>query len=549
MPQVPRLGIGQVEQEIKPMQQTNLQFQSMQTGIGNVGNAVSDIVQKEVEKADAVQLTSAQKELNDFYNARMYGDDDAMVKQKGTNAFGFKQKFDDEFNRKKEEIYGRLNGNAKNAFEGIATRSKMSADDTLVKYISGEKMKYEDDTYRGYLTSEIDVASNNYGDLNKVNMSLQNIENKTAEYLTKIRGINPNDPQFGQAMTEAKSGLHSSVIDRMVLDDRDVDATSYLKTYANQMTQKDYQQAQKLVEANSLRGQSQRFVDSVMSKGVDEAGAYKMAQQEFENDPKLREAAEQRIDLMYRRKQNAENEYQKNLFMNAVNIFDQSGGDMTKIPDKLLKQMKPEYRTALDSYRDRNPMLDDTTKYYELEKMAANPATAKKFAERDLMLDLPKLSKEHFDKLLGYQNAIRGGASKGGGRGGADDELNGLYTKQQYVEQRFKDAGQGFGNSKETNEKLSRFKLAVDADVNEFQKANGRKITRPELEKIVNSKLKEQVIEKGFFSDKKKPEYLIMVDDIPEETKAEIETRLKFQGKPATDDNIVEQYKRILNSL
>lgn len=540
MPQVPRLGINQVDVSPGPRIQQSADaplaaFGGGQ-GLSEAANAMGSIIQKEIEKADDLQLTEAKTKLNDFFNRRMYKDEDALVNQRGKNAFEFDKKFNDDFNKFKAEIEGSLSGGARNKFNALAESSKLSADDTVAKYMSQEKTKYEDDTYKGYLMSEIDTAANNYGDMMKVELSKQNVLDKTREYLTKFKGIAENDPQFGLLMKDAESGLHISVIDKMIDDEKDIVAEEYLKANVNQMNEKDRSRAIKLVEESSIKGTAQRATDMYMSKGYSVDKAYEMAQAEFGNNPKKREAVEQRIDQMYMRKERAERQGQQDLFDYAVKQFNATG----EVPSKLIAAMKPETQLAFDSYKGRNPVLDDSSKYYELERMAADPKTRNKFMNYDLLKDVNRLSDSNFNKLVGLQRALLSG--KGGAGKDAEDELNGIYTKQQLIEQRFNIAGQ-------SKKDIKKFQQQVDDEVVKMQKDLGRKVNRQELNQIIDGKLKEQITDKGFFYDTKKPDYLITVDDIPSDTRDELESKMRFKNIPISDERLVKEYKRILNGL
>lgn len=544
MPVVPRLGVQQVDEQMGPqrMQSANAPIGAFGGGQGldRAANSLAGLVDEVDKQAAQTMATNAKTELNNLQNKLIYGEQDengnytfeGLVQKKGQNAFGFSQEIDKEFERKRAEIESKLSGRAREYFTRDAQQVKMSIDDTVSKYMAGETQRFYDETYKNYILSEKNVAANSYGDINKINQSLNNIESRMSEYLN-TQGIKPGTEAYNMKVLEVKSTVHADVIDRMLADGNGKTALGYLEANKNQMTQKDYEDAKKGVEIEVIRSSSQSLVDDFMRKGYDEERAYQEAEK---LNPKLREETEQRIALQYNRQKQAEYERSKNLFEYAVGKFDQSG-TFDAIPANILKSMKPEHRLALDAYRDRNPYLDDTKRYYELEREASDPATRNKFKNRDLLVELPKLNKEHFNKLLTQQKDLLGG---GEGAGKAAKELDGIFSDNQALANVYETAGK---NPK--GDDFAQYLKQANEMVMIEQKKKGAKLNNFELQQVGEKLLKEKIIKEGMFFDTKRYPYLIDYEDVPTEMADKIKVELTKRGIKPTEENVLRNYRQI----
>lgn len=544
MPVVPRLGVQQIDEQMGPqrLQSANAPIGAFGGGQGldRAANSLAGLVDEVDKQAAQTMATNAKTELNNLQNKLIYGEQDqsgnytfeGLVQKKGQNAFGFSQEIDKEFERKRAEIESKLSGRAREYFTRDAQQVKMSIDDTVSKYMAGETQRFYDETYKNYILSEKNVAANSYGDINKINQSLNNIESRMSEYLN-TQGIKPGTEAYAMKVLEVKSTVHADVIDRMLADGNGKTALGYLEANKNQMTQKDYEDAKKGVEIEVIRSTSQSLVDDFMRKGYDEERAFQEAEK---LNPKLREETEQRIALQYNRQKQAEYERSKNLFEYAVGKFDQSG-TFDAIPANILKSMKPEHRLALDAYRDRNPYLDDTKRYYELEREASDPATRNKFKNRDLLVELPKLNKEHFNKLLTQQKDLLGG---GEGAGKAAKELDGIFSDNQALANVYETAGK---NPK--GDDFAQYLKQANEIVMMEQKKKGAKLNNFELQQVGEKLLKEKIIKEGMFFDTKRYPYLIEYEDIPTEMADKIKVELTKRGIKPTEENVLRNYRQI----
>ena len=548
MPVVPRLGVQQVDEQMGPqrLQSANAPIGAFGGGQGldRAANSLAGLVDEVDKQAAQTMATNAKTELNNLQNKLIYGEQDengnytfeGLVQKKGQNAFGFSQEIDKEFERKRAEIESKLSGRAREYFTRDAQQVKMSIDDTVSKYMAGETQRFYDETYKNYILSEKNVAANSYGDINKINQSLNNIESRMSEYLN-TQGIKPGTEAYNMKVLEVKSTVHADVIDRMLADGNGKTALGYLEANKNQMTQKDYEDAKKGVEIEVIRSSSQSLVDDFMRKGYDEERAYQEAEK---LNPKLREETEQRIALQYNRQKQAEYERSKNLFEIASRQFNENG-DIDKVSANILKQMKPEHLTAFKSFIDSNPYRDTTKDYYRLMKLASNPDTRDSFKDHDLLKELPNLNKEHFNALLRIQNDLRGsGGTDNVGK--ANKELDGIFSDNQALENVYLTAGK---DPKRDKDAYAKYLSQANEMVMTAQKEKGSKLNNFELQQIGEKLMKEKVLKEGRFFDTKRYPYLIEYEDIPKEMIEPVKASLIQENKATTKENILRQYRLI----
>jgi hypothetical protein len=541
MPTVQRYGQAQTQAEVNPnirvTEKQDVEAFGGGQGLSRLTSAAVGLAENVKERADSLAVMEVEKEMNDFETQLMYsqGEDDGqggkkgvgLAFKKGKDAFETPKLAREEFNKKRDEILNRLsNPNQKAMFSQKALQREAQLNRQVSRHVANEIEKYEQDTFTSYMKSEREKAVVNYQDPEAVAQSLYNQETKIKEFADR-NGLPPETLKY--QLESARSQTHSDVISRMIANGDDLGAEAYFAKVKPDITGGNIEQVEKELEIGSLRGASQRSVDQFMRSGMSEAQAYSQAAKI--ESPKLREATEARIAKAYGQREAAENQRQQDIVEYAAKVFDKTG-DYPPELTKAITSLKPQYKEMLDKYRERNPMRDDGVLYYKLQQMAANPETRQKFANHDLLQEMPNLSKDHFEKLRTYQKNIKEGKDSAG------KELDGIYSDAQVVENVYKEAG---FDTKDV-EDYSKFKNRLDEVVLEAKKKKGGNLTNSEIRDLAKQQTLEVVTSKGFLWDTKKPRFLIDQETIPESDRLQIIEVLNKKGKPATEKNILDLF-------
>lgn len=535
MPQIPRLGINQIQSAQGPQQRVDTNVNQEAFGLGNAKSVAPDIAafaQKIKNDADQVAAMEAENKLIEYQNKFLYDPKDGMIAKKGKDAFNLQNDLNESFAKTSSELTEGLSNPVQRAmFEKSAASRRMDMESQTNKYMSSQIQQYDDETTSAKITAEINNAVNGYQDPELITKSMMRQEQAFVDYGNR-HGLSPEVVKG--KIDEAKSKTHSSIVSRMLANGDDLAAEAYYKANADGVLGTQKESVEKELEFGSTRGKTQRFGDEVMSKGMSESQALQYAAKTFVDQPKLREAAEQRVSYIYRMKDEAEKQKQEQLYLYAGKKVLETGNLDDPSLTKVIGSMHPDKINDLRELANKNPILDDNNNFYKLKMMASNPETRSKFMAADLSVDvLGKLNKQHREEIIDLQTSLRNKDGK------ADKELDGIYTSSQVVQQVYEKAG--FDKSKD-----SEFQIIIDKDVADIQKATGKKLSNEEIRQIANKYAAEAVASKGFFWDTKKPKYQIL-NEISPEDRINIEKSLKANRKPINNENILNLYLMKVN--
>lgn len=539
MPTVPRLGQQQVQASLGPEMKVSQSAPIEAFGGGKALSGLDSVVglvEKIRNDADDMAVLEAETKLSKFENEFMYGDNGAYKKQ-GKDSFSLTEDFNKAYSAKKEEIYGSLSSERQRSKFGIkADQRKQSIEKDLMRHISVESQKYDDQTTNDYLKNEKEYLANNYQNPERIAESFSRQTSELMKYADR-KGLSEESTK--QLLINNYSKSHYSVISRMVDNGDDIGAEKYFNANKDYIIGDDFKRAKDELEVGIVQGRSIRFVDDIMRKGLTEDQAYAQAAKAFsgEDNKKLRDAIESRISRQFEVKRRSDRDQQEKMFEYAAGKIDQEG-TLDNVPKSVITSLKPEYREKLKQYENKNPIRDDGTLVVKLDQMASNPATRQKFMEYDLLNEKGNLSSENFNRIYKIQKDLREG------KGDAAKALNGAFSDDQIIKSVYESAGFKTKNT----EDYAKYKLSVEDEIVKYKKSTGKQsLTNEEISNLSRNLVKETIYNKGFLYDSKKPRYLIEVDQVPDKDKEQITEFLTKQGKPVSDRNIIDLYLMKVN--
>lgn len=520
-------------------------------GSGNIAAAVAEtggtlakVYQVERKKADDTLVDEKMAEAVKKETELVY-DQNGALNKKGKSAFGEVENVNTEFGKFITDTEKQFT----NDYQKEQWRKKMldmsvGIDRTVRRHVGTEIISYDNSVATNLVKNEMDAAVKAYDDPERVGISLA----RQAEAIERISTNNGWSDEEKQAkINDAAGKTHKNVIERYLVNDRDMDAQKYFEAIKDTVTGDDLTVMEKQIEAGSLRGNSQRITDGFLNSRISESSAIEQAKKI--EDPKLRDAVYDRIKMEFNMKDSAQRADVEKLHTSALNLIDNGRAtDLTRIPG--WPTMTENQRSSLISYAKaktsgKNIQTDYNT-YYNLKTMASTPGMQDKFLKTNLMEYRDKLDNGDFEKVIDIQTKLRKGD------GSVKKTLDGFRSDQQVVKQGYEAAGLKSTDKEKFNEFNGRIESIQIAE----QERLGRKLNNKEMAEIVKDQAKEVVLKEGWLWDDKKKMFELSDDevktikykDVPSADKINIEKALKSKGKQVSEEAVRQLYiKRVLN--
>jgi TusA-related sulfurtransferase len=576
MPQVPQ---GQRQIQARPFQAQQLTtnpgleafgggpgVDKMMGALGKLGENAINLL----DSHDELEANKLSAELIKRKNKILYGyQDEGGNKVHGYLATGGKDatvkinEYKDEFKKYSDELSSSLANDRQRAkFLRQAALMDAEIDGIMQKHSANEALRYDEIETENAIKTHQDDAVLNYKAIavpdpsdpskttSKIATSLM-IQEKLIRDNAARNGYGPDSDFVKQKVLQAKTMTHKGVIERMLANDEDLYATEYLNAVKSkgEVGGNALPDLERMVEAGSLRGESQRHTDRIFGSSSDMGMALSKAREI--QDPKLRDEVTQRIKVRYQEANTVKEDLDNKLFDKFfAHVEEFKGRD--KIPLHEFQKLPPNLQQAVDNrIRFLNSGSVQMTKwqvYSDLRMMAATPETRGKFLKMHPMEYRNDLADSEFKELVKLRHDLAKGDKS------ADMYLDGFRSDQQVVNDTLK--GVGIDPDKKP-ELFSLYSEKVDKKVQKWKTENNKKsIPNDVLKKLVDEELIEGTVPGtgifGLFKTKKRvfqlkdgEEIEVSLDSIPKDDRANIEKALKKRNMPVTEENIVDLYSKV----
>lgn len=562
MPTVPTYRAGRVGEAAVPNVRVNPNAAPIEAfgggqGLENVNRAANNLQDQLLEfkrNADQVAVTEADDKATRLRNTMFYDPKTGAMTKKGKDSFGLMDTYGSEYNKQLDDIENSLSNDAQKAmFRRKATQQKSDFDMLLQKHVLAESQAFDEQTSKSRVASAQNDAVLNYQDPSLVAQSIST-QQETIMEAARRNGVAPETAAL--MVKDSVSKTHSAIIDRMLGNGDDLDASAYYKNNKDQFMGDDIARVEKNLEEGSLRGESMRRSDAIMAKGMAMPQALEEARKI--EDPKVRDATVSRLKDEYQMKRLAKEQAQSDVFDTAANIMERNRGQLNEaglpVPATMWGQLDLQGRNAIDSrakqLREGKNATTDWEEYYNLKSMASSSATRDEFLKINLMIYRPKMADAEFKQLVDLQTSLRKGDEK---------QLNGYRTTNQIVSQTLRSIGVNPNPKPGSNDaqKAAQFQRLVDEQYQMMQDETGKKPTSADVQKIVdNLVVKGEVPDTGWFWNDKKRVFelqegeslMVNVEDIPKSDRQGIEKALATNHIPVTPENIEKAYQTLVKA-
>lgn len=427
--------------------------------------------------------------------------------------------------------------------QAIAENYKRSLDRNLNNHTAREMETYDDQQTKSLLAKVSTHAALNYQDYTKDSSKIKESLDKQALEIHKYaqrKGI--SSEQIQEMKLRASSDLHSSVINQALAEGNDILAKDYYLEAKNakQLDPETQEKMEKIINASSVKGESQRYTEMIMSRGVGLGEALDQARKI--KDPEVQDEVVRRVRDRWNEEKLVKQETEKAEFDSVVNEFEKYK-TIDHLPEEEKMKLSPRKQELLKKAssmvaKGQEPNTDPMV-YQDLMLMASRPELRGEFLKKDINEHLLELSTPDRKKFLDMQKSIKeGNGSK------YDNDFGQFLSDTQTIGGTLDEIGVT------DKEKRAKFQRLVQERAIQWQRENGKKnIPQDTLRKITDD-LAMEVTVKGTFWDSKKKLFEVESDEeivVPDSFLEDIKSRYAREGKVFSEDKARNIYRKMIN--
>lgn len=502
------------------------------------------------DRADSIALLSAERQMAEWENKRLYDPETGALNRKGKDAMGLPEEISAEFAKVSGEIEKGLgNDRQRILFQRVKQQRGMGLDLNIRRHVANEMTHYEAEELDSSISNFMSSAVSNANDPKRVFEDLHR-----ATDALKLHGPNlgMGPEQVEKRVKDIQSKTHAGVIERLLNQDNDKAAKAYYEEVkgAGQLNGDAIANIEKALEEGTLRGEAQRQSDAIVAKGgtlTEQRAAARAIE-----DPKLRDQVLQRIEHENAIKDKEEQDAEKEILIDAYNRVDKSGGNIAAIPTATWSKLSGNARSALRSYGEHLakgvPINTDQTVYYGLIKKAMDDPDT--FVSENLLNHRAKLDDSDFQQLASLQLSI-----KNGQKTQSNKQLDTFRTTSQLLNDSLALYGIDPNAKPNTDEgrAIAQLRRLVDMSVEQQSSlTGGKKVSNQDVQEYIDRLLIPTVAKKGSwwnilpggepFYDETKRLIDFTIADVPAEDRKQIEQALKRRQRTVTDQTILDTY-------
>lgn len=232
-------------------------------GVGQAGNLLQGIAQKEQEKADVAAIMDADRQLADI-ELRLFNDPEkGAYATRGRDAFGLPDRVFPEWDKSVSDIEARLTPAQRAAFQRQAQARRGDLQRGLSRHILQESDRYYTAESQAYIGAAVNAAAANYTDQERVGVELDRIS-LGVQSAPGMAGASPT--VINEAIKAAQSKALRAVTERMMTDDP-TGAERYLLRMQDRMAVGDVMDLREKLQPLSQAREITAIADSIEAGG------------------------------------------------------------------------------------------------------------------------------------------------------------------------------------------------------------------------------------------------------------------------------------------
>jgi hypothetical protein len=495
----------------------------------------AQLLDEERDRADQVALLDADNQLSEL-GTQLQTETLAM---RGRDAMGARQRAQEGWTKGASEIEnGLASDRQKLAFKRRAQARWSALHETVERHSANEAQQYDVQQTTSALQNRLSDAVAHYQDPARVTQALAEQRAILTDHARRV-GMSPET--LTEKLATVTSATHTGVIDRMLTAGDDRAASTYYAAHKADIQGDDQLKIDRALEVGSTLGESQRRADDIIGRaGITRTAAFELAR--GIDDPKVRQATEQRLDTEFSRRDRAERDDYEQLQESAMTYVERGRMPPASVLSSLKASDRVTIRKLLQKSAEGTPVHTDQRTLYGLMLAAGDtdPKKRAEFANTNLLQYRDRLSAQDFEQIAREQVKARKGEAP-------SDEPAGLVTTNSMLLH----AIQRSGVKKGSDDELA-LQQKVDVAVREQRRATGKKeLSADETQDIIA-----KVVTRHFYVDRVGPDLqkrggeltedergraYVPLDKIPTAEAARIRQIMAARGKPSPSTRDIER--------
>jgi hypothetical protein len=371
------------------------------------GTALGQIWQEERDRADQLSVLNAKNQLAETTNGLLYDPEKGALNIKGGPdvMMPLREKVLQDFDAKAGEIAGVLkNDKQRMAFDAARASERLGLDESVSRHTSQQLDAFEDSETRAYLANSQNAAIASLDPV-RIKQEFANQADTVRTHGARL-GLGPEAQQA--LLAKMRSETHVSVIEGLLAKDQDQRASLYYNTAKDEIAGDKRAAVEKALEEGTLRGTSQQKADAIVAAGG--SLTEQLDQVRAIDDPKLRDAVQERVEHAAVVNERAEREQAEGTLRSAYDVVDKAH-TVSKISPAVWTSLSGSDRSALRSYAksltEGTAVKTDYDTLYTLITLSSTDPD--KFAKTNLLRYRTQLSNGDLEQLMRAQAEARKG--------------------------------------------------------------------------------------------------------------------------------------------
>lgn len=512
------------------------------------GHAIGEIAIEERDKADQIQATANDNQLNAWLSKRLYDPETGALTVTGKDSFGLPEQVLGEFDQVAGDIESKLgNDRQKQIFERQRLRSKANLDMTLRRHVFEQMQAYDAQETQAAIENNVNFAVANANDPRMVGQNLDTAI-QAATSFAKRHHIGPE--QLTSQVEAITSKTHVGVIENLLEQGNTKAASVYFDETKGAIKGESLARVEKALSEGKTRKTAQEQADQIIAAG----GTLTQQREKARSieDPDVRDSVMARLEHEDAVQEKARRDAEEQNLKGVYDIVDKTH-DVANIPPATWANLEGSQRSALQSYANnlaRGVQTEtDLPTYYSLMRQAADSPDT--FATSNLLTYRAKLGDTEFKQLANLQLSIRSGKKEA-----TDKQLTGFRTASQIVD----DSLTSYGidpNTKDAKQQqaIAQLRRSLDSQIEVQESTTGKKPTNDDIQRYTDKLLSLNQTTPGSWwglipfngvslSQQQKRLIDLEPGDVPAEDRSQIESALRAKGRPVTDATVLDLYIR-----
>ncbi|HMJ04574.1 MAG TPA: hypothetical protein VK506_16650 [Conexibacter sp.] len=507
------------------------------------------IQQAERDRADDVALLEAENSLARFEQKALYDPQTGALGVKGKAAMDLPNQIDEAYTTHAGDIEKGLHTDRqREAFAKVKAQHYQNITATVQRHVFGQMQEYEAGELKAYVENKQSLAVANAQDPRRVQIELHSAIDALTKSAPRL-GLGPE--QLQAQIENVQSATHVGVINELLASGSTKSARIYFEEARGQISGDAIARVEAALKEGTTRQAAQEATDKIVAKGgtlTEQRAAAKAIE-----DPDVRQATLQAIEHEHDVKRAVEAEDNKARVQAAYNLVDKTH-DVRSIAPADWAALDGGTKNAIRDYVAQlakgTPRTTDVETFYGLMSKAGDDPES--FAKENLLKYKAQLDDADFQQLTSLQLSL-----KKGERTADNDRLEGVRTNKEIIDGTLAQYGYQTTESKQKpaeKRAIAELQRMLDRRVEQASALlKGKKPTNTEIQQMLDGILAAKRPGKGYnfynilpfgqpFQNPDRRLIDLGPEDIPAIDRQQIESQLRHDGMPVTDETVLDAY-------